>query len=399
MSVNSVNGWDLRLVALAETTFGTQATVSSTSAFAAGALEVISASLGPNELGVIRPKADRTLGRGMTGGFIEGRQGAIPFTVESSIKSRAAADTVPQLSALFKAGGLVQTVNSSTSVVYTLAQTPIESGDFVPVSLWRFLGSGAAAFEGEVLRGGTVKSIALSGGDKEVHAKFDGVGVAKRQLGSLDSITVADNSTTSVTITAEESYRVGLGYYLWESEIVNVTACTAGGTSMTITRGALSSTAAAHSSKPMYPYTPQSISFTGTPISEANTSVSIGGATMRVLSWTMNLTTGLDLLPGETGSRYAQGAKSGRYDVKYDIKCVLSGDKVSLLGRSINKVNTAISLTQGTGTGGVINLASSYCEINPITVPDTANDIAIVDLKIRVRESTSLNDMLTITLT
>lgn len=404
MPTTPVNAWDERLLAATETTFGVTPTPASTGAYAALALEVISAAMGPVEVGQVRPKRDRNLGRGMQSGFVEGRVEPMAFSVSLSPKSRAAVDASPLELALYKAAGLKVTTNASTSVVLSMVPTPIESADFASCSLSRFLGSGAAAFEREVLRGCLVTGLRLEGGDKEVLATFTGKGVGKRTSGALDSITLASGGTTTLTHTAEESYRLSKGYYLCESEIIEVVNDSDvgyGSTSTTIARGVLGSSAVAHTAKPLYVYVPAP-TFTGAPIAEPNATCSIGGVTMRLLSWSMDLTTGLDMLPGETGSKYVQGAKAVRYDVKYSVRAVLDGNGVSNLGKAQQRAWAGalpVSLSQGAVAGGVVTLASSYCEIEPFAVPDTETDVAIVDIGLRVRDNAAGNNAITITLT
>lgn len=396
MSANPVNAWDMLLLAASETSFGTTPTPASTAAYAGLALETVSVDLGPTQQGQTRPKQDRNVGRGMQSGFVEGRVQPIPFTVVTSVKSRSAGDGVPLELALYRAAGLGY---ADTGSDYTLSPnaTPVESSVFAGVSLTRFLGSGAAAFQAETLRGGVVKSLKWEGGDKEVMLTASGAGVGKYMRGSLDSVTFASGVDTTLTHTAAESYRLDPGYYLIESEIILISSVTKGGTSTTVTRAQLGTSGAAHSTKPLYPYRP-SPTYTGSPIAEPNATCSVGGVTSRLLGWTFELTTGLDHLPGETGSAYVQGVKTTRYDAKYSLRLVLSGDQVSLMGKALARPVTAVSLAQGTGTGGVITIASSYCEVEPFVVPDTANDVAIIDVGLRVRDDTAGNNSFSIVL-
>lgn len=393
MSANPVNAWDMQVAAIPETTLGTTPAPASTAAYAALMVEAINCSLGPAEVGVIRPKQDRPLGRGMQNGWVEGRVMPIEWSLDTSLKSRAAVDTASQLVNLLKAAGLVHTINAASNVTITPSQQPLESGAFAGVSLVRWLGSALACHEAETLRGCVVRSLRLEGASSELLVKLAGVGIGKTTAlsqagaqGSIDSVTLLDGVDTSLDITAEESYRVGVGYYLIESEIVRVTACTPGSTSATIVRGELGSAAVAHAAKPMVPYRPTP-TYTGSPIAEATSFVSIGGVTTRARGWSFDLTTGLDLLEPETSSRYSQGAKYGRYDVRARAQLVLSGNQVSLLGKVAARPNVAVVLEQGTGTGGVCTLNLPYAEVMPFTVPDTAGDIAVVEVEFRIREA------------
>ena len=398
MSANPVNAWDARLLAASETAFGTPAVPANVAAYAALAVEYVKAEMGPAEVGNTRAKKDRNLGRGMTAGFVEGRVAPFPWAVELAVKSRSAIDADPREVALYKAAGLKKTVNAGVSCVLSPSATPIESGDFVSATLTRLLGASPATYESEVLRGCLTRTLRWEGGDKELYLKAAGVGIAKGLTGGLDSVTLTIGAT-SLTCTAEESYRLaGLGYFLCESEVIQVTACAAGGTTATIARGALGTAAAAHTAKAFQPLAPTGITFSGAPLAEATTTASIGGVSARVLNWYFELTTGMDALPGETGSKYTQGAKYGRYDAKLGMRLILSGDQVSLLGKATARPTVAVALSQGVGVGGVWSLSAPYCEVVPFVVPDATNDVAIVDVSFRLRDNAA-NDMFAITLT
>lgn len=405
MSANPVNAWDRILLVAPESTLGTVPTPASTAAYAALALEVITADLGPAEVGAVRAKRDRGLGRGMQTGWVEGRVEPIPFTVDLSQKSRSAIDAAARESALLKAGGLIETLNSSTNATYSLGSTPIETGSFVPASLVRFLGSGSAAYEAETLRGCLVKTLRWEGGDKELSLRASGAGIGKYVQGAIDSVTLASGVVTTLTHTAEESYRLDAGYYLCESEIIRVANRTdvgVGSTSTTIARAALSSTGAAHSAKALYPYVPTAVAYSGNPIAETTCTVTLASIAARALSWYVELNTGLDHLPGETGSKYRQGVKATRFDVKAGFKLVLSGDAVSLLGKALQRATAgalAASIVQGTGTGAVATFSMPYCEVESFSVSDVVNDVATVDVVLRIRDNASGNNALTLTLT
>lgn len=404
MSANPVNSWDMLVLAATETTLGTTPTPANTAAYAALALEAINCSLGPAEAGVVRAKQDRNVGRGMQSGFVEGRVQPLEWSLDTSLKTRAAVDTNPQALALFKAAGLKVVVNAGTNVTMTPSPQPIEAGDFAGVSLTRLLGSGLAVYEAEVLRGCVARALRLEGGGGELLAKFSGAGIGKTTasgqagvLGRIDSITLANGSGTSLTITAEESYRLGLGYYLCESEVIQVTACTPGSTSATIVRGALGTTGAAHTAQPLVPYRPTP-SFTGAPIAEPVSTVTLGGVAARCRSWSVDIATGMDLLEPETGSRYSQGAKYTRFEAKVKLQLVLSGDQVSLMGKAQARPTVALILAQGTGAGGIVTFNAPYCEVVSFVAPDTNNDVAIVDVELRCRDNSG-NDMFSLVLT
>lgn len=405
MSANPVNAWDMLVQAISESTFGTTPTPANDAAYIAYAVESINCSLGGAETGVIRAKQDRGEGRAETNGWVEGRVMPIDWSFDSSMKSRAAVDTVPQLVAFFKAAGLTCTANGGVSYTLAPSRLPIESGDYASMTLRRFLGQGLACYEAETLRGCVARNLRFEGGGSELLAKFSGVGAGKTTAtsqagvqGRLDSVSFALAGTTSLTITAEESYRVGLGYYKVENEIIRVTACTPGGTSVTVARGELGSTAASHTSVPMVPYRPAP-TFTGSPISESTSTFTLDSVAVRCRSFSIDYATGMDLLEPETGARYSQGAKYGRNSTKVQAQLVLSADQVSLLGKSTARREAAVSIVQGTGTGSIFTFAATYCEVVSFTVPDTAGDIAVVDVELRIREAAAGTAPWTVTLT
>jgi hypothetical protein len=384
-TLNPVNAWDMKLAAVSETTFGTTPTPADAAAFKARFLESINVDLGPAaHVGVVRPKQDRGIGRGMQDGFVEGRVEPIEWNVMLSVKSRTANDTAPLELALLKAGGL-NCQDAGATYTLTPSMTPIESGHFAGVSLQRWLGSGLAAYQSEILRGAVARSLKWEGGDKELTLTAAGVGIGKRSLGMVTA-TFTDGSTTTMTLSStEDSYRIDLGYYLIESEIVLVTAYTAGSTTATATRAQLGSTGVAHTAA-------------GSPISEATSSVTLASvADVRCINWAFEVQTGMDLLPGETGSQTIRGALSKRYDATVNLRLVLSQQQLTMIGRARSRPSVACTISQGTGTGSVFTFAAAQGEITNFKVPDTTNDVAIVDVALRLRDSAAGNDMFTIT--
>jgi hypothetical protein len=142
-ATDPVPGWDQRVLAVSEATFGTTPNPAGSQA-----LEVIELNMGPGHQAAARAKRDKTQGRDMTTGFVAGRVAPIPFDVTTSVKSRTAIDTVPKESPLYKAAGLTETVNSSTSVVYSIVSAPTVSS----LSLYSALG--AAPIMAEQGKGG-----------------------------------------------------------------------------------------------------------------------------------------------------------------------------------------------------------------------------------------------------
>lgn len=409
ISANPVNAWDRLLLVTNETTFNTAVLPTDASNYASWAREAITVDLGPPEVGAVRPMKDRGAGRDMQVGFVEGRVEPIPWSVETSVKSRSAIDAATLEGELYAMAGLYRIAHASTNYLIQPITTPIESGVFASGQMLRFLGSGLAAYEAEQLNGCVCRKLTWEGGDKELTLKAEGVAASKVTFGALNSITVPDaTDPTVLTHTAEESYRLGVGYYLCELEIMHIDAATditRGGTSSTIQRAKLGSYHYAHNSAPLNPYVPAP-SYSGSPIPETTCTVTIGGVTSRVMSFVIDFTTGGDLLPGETGSKYRQGAKFTRFDLGVKFKLVLAAAQVSLLGKVTSRATAgavAVTIVQGSAVGGVVTFSLPYCEVESFKVGDTVNDVAIVDVSMRVYSgappSASLEPAFTITYT
>lgn len=402
MGSNVVPGYNPVLLAQSESSLGTIPAPADVAAFAAAAVPTIKADLGPVQTPAVRPMQDRGLGRGMQSAFIPGRYEIVPWNVMMSLRSRADADDPLRELAFWKACGFVLTTNSGTSVVATMGNTPIESTDFASLGLTRILGRSPGEMELERLAGCFAESLRIEGGDKEVMLTFAGQGQSKGIGTSIASASVADNSTTSVSVSADESYAfLGGGYYIWESEIILVAPATAGASSISITRGVLGSTAAAHSSQPIYPYIPTGISHGGAPISEAlTTTVTFDSAAFRCLNWSIDIKTGLAALPGETGSALPfQGVKSTRYDVTPGFSFVCKGDDVRKLNKARARKEIAVSFLQGTTAGGIITAAFPQCEMVGTKIEDNANDTVTVSGQLRCREVAAGNSMFSLTFT
>lgn len=399
MSSNPIPGFAMGLLAASESPYGTVSAPA-----ASQILEVIDAAIGQSELGVIRPKRDRVPGRGMTNGYIEGRQAPIDFTISGSMRVRADGNDAAYEHAVYLGAGIRGDAGAS-DYVYTLVSNPFDGtvDSFRGLSLYRCFGSPLAgsvnSLEAEQLEGGVVRSLSWRGGDQELIYTAQGQGRRKYTKGGLDSVTLADGSGTTLTHTAEESYRLQTGYYYCDGEIIRISAVGYGTTSSTIVRGELSSSASAHTSKPFQPYFPAWTALTQPPISEATSTVTIGSVATRCTSFQVDLTTGIDLLPPETGSKYSQGPKLLRTEVKARVGLIMKGDDVRLIGRAFQRVTTAVTIVQGTGTGGVVTFSLPYCELDPLTLPAPANDTIALELSLRCRDNGDGNNAMTITLT
>lgn len=389
-NANPVNAWDTAVLLASDATLGT--TIAPT---AAQAFEFVSIDTGAAEVGEVRGKKDRNVGRNMQSDFVEGRVKPMAFSIEASLKSRAANTTVPKESALMKAAGLLETVGGS-SVAYTLPADPIGSAVFSGVSIYRVIGKGSNTTVAEQLRGGVIKSLSWSGGDKELMLKASGEAIGKYVQGRVESITVLIGAT-SLTVTGEDIYQLAPGYYQCESEVILVGVGVAG--VFPITRAQLGTSAAAHTAMVLRPYIP-ALTYLGAPISEGGlVTVTFDGIALRGLSFNLDLTTGGKLLPGESGSKYPQGAVFGRNEVKGGTKLVVKSTDIALYNKATARKVCAVSFVMGSVAGAIYTFSLPQCEIEAPKLPDNGNDYSTADISVRVRDSAAGNDALSVTLT
>lgn len=395
MAGEPISSWDMRVLAASESAFGTPPALA-----AAQAMECIGLSTGPGEVGQVRPQQDRNVGRGHTQRFVEGRVEPIPFSLTTSYKTRADADDSPKELALFRAAGLLQTINAVTSNVFTAPQDPIGSGSFASLALLRGMGPTLYRYQAEQLRGGVVRQLDFSGGDKELTIGAQGVAIGKYSMGYVASITLADGVGTSLTLSATDSYKIGPGMYQVENEVIEVqgTNASIGATTRTIARAQLGTTGAAHTAQPMYPHMP-SLTLVGAPVSEVLTTVTIDSIATRALAFNIALETGMDLLTGETGSKYIQGVKSTRLKVSGSVKMNYLKEYTQWQGKATTRKSVAISIVCGTAAGGIVTFSLPQCELRCFPVPDTAGDIAVVEVGFEGFDSSSGNDEFSFTLT
>lgn len=400
MGSNVVPGFNPVFLAADETVLGTAVAPADVATYAAQAIATIECDLGDAQSPAVRPKQDRGLGRGMQDGFVSGRYPPVPWSVKTSMKTRSAIDAVPRELALWKSTGLGRTVNGSTSYVLAPTATPVESTDLVTQTFTRILGRSPGEMEYERLLGCFADTVKLEGGDKEVEATFSGMGQQKLTGTALASVTMASGVSTTITVTAAESYAFMPGYYICESEVVLVGAVTYGGTTINVTRAQLGTSGVSHAAKPLYPYIPAGVAYAGSPISEAaTTTATLYGITVPVLKWGVTIKTGLSASPGETGSAYFQKVITKRFDVEATFDLLLKGDDVRLFNRARERTANAVTLVQGSAVGGVITIGLPYTELVAPAAKDSANDEVTVSCSLRVRDDTAGNNAFSLTLT
>ncbi len=198
-------------------------------------------------------------------------------------------------------------------------------------------------------------------------------------------------------INAGDSYYFAIGWYQIESEIIYVSAVNDTTNHITIARAQLSSSGATHTTVPARPYI-TALTYAGSPVSEAVVSGTLDSIALEFQSFMVALTTGMDHKPGESGSKWSQGAISKRTDVKASFKALLRREDVRNINKSVRRKSVPLTFISGGTAGGIVTFSMPTCEIEPITMPDNANDVVNVDVSVRVRDGSG-NDALSITYT
>lgn len=382
-TTNPVFGWDERLLAVLESTFNTTPNPASTQY-----VQVYDTDMGPLEQQDTRYIHDKTQGRGISAQVVSGQVKPMAWKTKTSVKTRAAVDAVPTEDAFYQAGGLVQTVNTGTSVAYSFSSLP----SLKSLSIYRALG--ATPYEAQQGYGGCVEELGWSFGDHELTLDVGGKFAGKNFLGQA-SATVANGTNTSVTVdNAGDEYKLSPGWYAWESEIIQITAVQYGSGTFTCVRATLSSSGAAHTAKNLSPYLPVISQPTYTPISEANVTVTIDSVATRCIKGSLKLKTGISHLPHESGNKRVQGIKAVRYSITGDVELVLTDDTQRLEGKMSQTKLCAVTIVCGTGAGNIVTFSLPYCILKPFAVPSPSNDISIIKLALMPRDNAG-NDMMT----
>lgn len=390
-------GWDQRDLAVLETSFRSAAGTAIPNPVAAQYVQFYDVDMGPIEQPDTRAVKDKTIGRGITGQYVSGQVKPTKWKAKTSAKTRTAVDAVPTESALYQAAGLVQTINGGTSVVYTPnAGTPLNS-----LALYHHLGGSGGVNQqmgAEQGIGGILEEFDILGCDKEVTLDISGLFGQKFTLGRCRA-TVANGTNTAITADAPgDEYALQPGWYTWDTEIVQVTAVQYGSGTFTVVRGALASTAAAHTATYLYPYIPVISAPTYAPISEATVSCTIDGVATLITSFSIKLKTGVALLPHESGSQWVQGMKEVRYSIEGELGLVMKDVDSILIGKANQRKIVNVTVSQGTGVGGIWSMAMPTSLLEPFQIPSPANDISMIKLKFKPRDNAG-TDMFSITLT
>ena len=88
-----------------------------------------------------------------------------------------------------------------------------------------------------------------------------------------------------------------------------------------------------------------------------------------------------------------------RYSAKVALKGLMRREDMALIGKATQQATPlALTITCGTGAGGIVTFSVPYCEVDPLALPDNGNGPQMLSLPLRVRDNAG-NDAFTITYT
>lgn len=214
---------------------------------------------------------------------ITGRTMPGTFQISCYCKSSDALGTPPEADTLLKSAFGVQTINASTSVVYSLSS----SAALPTMTILRKLGHHVM-----VARGAVVDKVDFAISGKEVgKATFSGVFMEMARA-SEDTVGTGgiDNSATTLPVTNGDRFYIPSGMFIYaqiDNEVVKVTARS--GNNLTIVRAQKTTSAASHTAGAAITFWDPGSTELGTPIHGKAGAVTIDAVTTVLLDLSISL--------------------------------------------------------------------------------------------------------------
>lgn len=375
---NAVHGWDELAYVTEETTFGTLEDAVGTDAF-----EFTEIEFGPTEAAERRNTKDKNNSRGHKA-QVTGKLEPMEFTVRGTVRPSGAAGTAPDIGAFLKNGLGTETVNASTSVVYTYADRPTGG-----LSIMRGEEYGGWA---EYLSGCIVQSISFSGGDEELEFEISGMGLTKVSVAAFDIGGTPMNDTdvtTTLTIGADIFRLIGTGQVLVDradtTEQMQVTAVDYAAGQVTVSRGYNSTTKVTHAANATFvPYFPTQ-TLAGSPIGEHEGTFTAHTRSVYPTETSFTINTGRTFRPFEKGSQRRRGAAYGeKVTVESSMTVVSDNENMEFTGLAKNFDTGSLDFTYGDTAGSQLQVEAGLTEIirAPVDIPES--ELALVEYGFRV---------------
>lgn len=317
----------------------------------------------------------------------------VTWSANGYFMSGAAAGTAPDQGELLRGGFGTETVNASTSVVYTLSSDRAiptftlhhESGD----------ASGMSACVGAVvnqmkfsLKGGEAATVDYSG------MAFDYIPTGASTLNDAS----ANNGDTTVTIaTADIANFATHSYIQIGTSTAHEVTAGAGTATLTISPGL---SGGQSNGATVTPYVPTETTV-GTPIPGILASLTLGSVTMPITEVEIEIDNGIKDNSGQAGITYVTDFYRGYRTVKGSLTVRALRSQFQWLTKYNSDASTryALSFVAGTTAGYIATFSLPYCELSipKIDVPEEAE--STIKIPFDAFASSSGNDAITLTFT
>lgn len=283
-----------------------------------------------------------------------------------------------------------ETINASTSVVYTLAKEFEKSLTFHSV----YGNALSVGVLGEMIRGAVVSQLQFSFSGAE-ETMITATGFAADSLRAGKSLVVSDNGTV-VNVTAGDGAKFQAGQYIDVGTARNVLISS-------ISTDAL--TCAAHAAgtlndvvAPAACVTSATYVSTADAISGILGSCTLGGSAFEIVSGSITLDTGAAKHNDKFGSNKTNGFHQNNRDVKVSLTFRLNEDNFLALSKCRDITTRALTIVSGTTAGLIATFSLPAVEFNLQALPSTPDSDLLVTIE-GVALGSSGEDEISLTLT
>lgn len=319
------------------------------------------------------------------------RRKSVAWSISGYLLPGGALGTAPDgWDDILEAGFGIETVNASTSVVYTLAKEFSNS-----VTLHRAVGAAAATdVFSEMVRGCVVDRLSFTlGGNTETMITASGFGADVLRAGTS---TVNTDSGTSLVVASGDGTKFDAGMYIDVDVISGVLISAVSTDTLTVashtaqSNGELVSPSACNQS--------QTFTSTAHPISGILGSASIGGSSHAIISAQIDLDNGAKGHNDRFGSDKVNDYHFGNRRVSGSVVIRLDSTTFNTVAKTKNATTQALSLVSGTTAGSIATFTLGQVMFDYSMIPSNPVDDILVTLPF-IAYGSSGEDELSLTLT
>ena len=376
-----------KLFVVPETTFGTAA-----SAPASGnAIRFMEANFAQAEERIYR--TDKRSTRSYLETIV--KKVSVQWSLKGYLLPSGAAGTAPDgWDDIFESAFGTETVNASTSVVYSLAKE-FEK----PLTFHRGMGSSLSdASFGEMIRGGVVNQLTFNlDGTSEAMVSASGFAADILRAGVG---TISTDSGTLITFSGTgEAHNFDAGIYVDVDSVTDQLISAVNTTGNTITVPSHTAQSNGEFVVPSAVIKSQSFVSTAVPISGILGSCTLESTSFTILGAEITLNNGAKVHLDHYGTSKADGYHQENRSVEGSLRCRLDATTFNRVAKSRRSSKIALSLVAGTAAGSIATFTMSNVIIDYSPIPSSAEGDIFVTLPFKAYASSSLEDELVLTFT